>query len=478
MSKFDPAFSSVLKIAHEHALDYLEQVHQRPSQPAASLETLRKRLNKPLADEPVAPERVVSDLVHDTEDGMLAMASGRFYGWVMGSALPAALAADWLTSAWHQNSALHATSPAASVTEEVAGEWLKQLLHLPAQASFAFVTGCQMAHVTCLAAARRRLLLRRNWDPEQQGVFGAPPIRIISSPQRHGSFQRAMQLLGFGQRSIVHAESDGNDRLIPAALERVLAADAEAPTIVLLQAGDVNIGAFDPFEQVIPIAKRYNAWVHVDGAFGLWAAASPKYNHLTRGVESADSWATDGHKWLNVPFDSGYAFVADADAHRGAFTHRAAYFSLDGDARDPMDWNPEWSRRARSFATYAAVRQLGRRGVAEVVDRCCAHAHALVTQIGALPGAELIWAPTLNQGLVRFLDPRPGASEEDHDRRTDAVVAAVQAGREAFFSPTTWRGRRAMRTSVCSWLTDEDDVRRSVAAVAEAMASVEEMAVK
>lgn len=462
-------FESVLGLAHQHALEYLMRLGPRPSNPPADLATLRARLSKPLGDDGIAPDEVIRDLARDTADGFMAMGGGRFFGWVNGGAVPAALAADWLTSAWDQNGALFATSPAASVTEEVAGGWLKGILGLPATASFAFVTGCQMAHVTCLAAARRRLLLRKNWDAERQGLFGAPRVRILTSGQRHGSFQRAVRLLGMGLDSIVQLESDANDRLLPTALERALEAQPHAPTIVLLQAGDVNIGAFDPFDQLIPIAKKYGAWVHVDGAFGLWVKVCPRLRHLAHEVEAADSWATDGHKWLNVPFDCGYAFVADADAHCGAFTHREAYYTLAGEARDPMDWNPEWSRRARSFPTYAALRQLGRQGVADLVDRCCRHAHDLVTQLGALPGAELVWAPTINQGLVRFLDPRPSATPEDHDRRTDQVIAGVQAGREAFFGGSTWRGRRVMRVSVCNWMTNEEDVRRSVAAVAEAM---------
>jgi glutamate/tyrosine decarboxylase-like PLP-dependent enzyme len=263
------------------------------------------------------------------------------------------------------------------------------------------------------------------------------------------------------------ADSDGQ---LPAdALERALNQNGSEPTIVLLQAGDVNTGKYDSFEGLIPIAKRHNAWVHIDGAFGLWAAASAEYRHLVKGVSEADSWATDGHKWLNVPYDCGYAFVAHPDAHRASMTSHASYLTRDGDVRDQMDWTPEWSRRARAFPTYAALRQLGRGGVSDLVERCCQHAYTLVMEIGRLPGAEVVSKPVINQGLVRFLDLNQGASEADHDRRTDQVIAAILATGEAFFGGTTWRGRRAMRVSVSNWLTSQKDVERVVSAVAKAL---------
>jgi len=237
-------------------------------------------------------------------------------------------------------------------------------------------------------------------------------------------------------------------------------------------AGDLNTGIFDPFEALIPIARRYGAWVHIDGAFGLWAGASPKFHHLTAGVDAADSWATDGHKWLNVPYDCGYAFVADPAAHRAAMSHRESYLIHDSEARDQMDYNPEWSRRARGFGTYAALRQLGRDGVAELVERCCHYAHEIVTRIGALEGAAMMWEPIINQGLVRFLDARAGAKEEDHDRHTDAVIANILASGEAFVGGATWRGRRVMRVSVSNWQTTGADVERTVAAAARSVATV------
>jgi glutamate/tyrosine decarboxylase-like PLP-dependent enzyme len=315
-----------------------------------------------------------------------------------------------------------------------------------------------------LASARHRLLGRMGWDVEERGLVDAPSIRIVTSSERHGSIERAIRILGFGRRAVVALSCDNFGQLEPASLARALETSPQQPTIVVLQAGDLNIGAFDPFPELIPIAHKHGAWVHVDGAFGLWAAASPKYRHLLRGVGLADSWTSDGHKWLNTPFDCGYAFVSDVEAHRSAFSHRTSYTVHVGNTRDQIEWNPEWSRRGRGVPTYAALRQLGRSGIAELIDRTCAHARALVARIGGLPGAEVVWEPTINQGLVRFLDPRAEATGQDHDRRTDDIIQQIVASGEAFFGGTTWRGKRCMRVSVCNWQTNHADVERAVAA--------------
>jgi glutamate/tyrosine decarboxylase-like PLP-dependent enzyme len=469
MQTTDSVFRKPLEAALENAMAHLESLDRTPVAATVDLATLRNRIGRALQDDGVAPEQVVADLVKDVEGGILGSAGGRFFGWVIGGSVPAALAADWLTSTWDQNSGHHSCGPAAAVVEEVSGKWLKEILGLPAHASFALVTGCQMAHVTCLAAARHAILTKRGWDVEKQGLYGAPPIRVVTSDKRHETFDRAIRLLGMGLSQVEYLPADSQGQLPANALEQALKADSSAPTIVLLQAGDVNTGKYDSFETLIPIAKHFAAWVHVDGAFGLWAAASSRYRHLVRGVADADSWATDGHKWLNVPYDCGYAFVANANAHRASMSSQAAYLTHDGDARDQLDWTPEWSRRARAFPTYAALRELGRNGVSNLVERCCEHAHSLVMEIGRLPGAQVVSEPVINQGLVRFLDPKPGASDTDHDRRTEEVIAAILASGEAFFGGTTWRGRRAMRVSVSCWLTSKEDVRRVVMAVAQVL---------
>ena len=471
MEKLDSEFRHALDTAVLHAISHLETLDQSSVAATVDVETLRSRLARQLTDAAVPADRVIDDLARDVEGGLIGSVGGRFFGWVIGGVLPAGLAADWMTSAWQQNAALYATSPAAAVVEEVVGDWLKDLLNLPQSASFALVTGCQMAHVTCLAAARHAVLTKHDWDVEAKGLFDAPRIRILTSAARHGSFTRAVRLLGFGTDQIELLAVDSDDRLPAKTLELALKKDPISPTIVLLQAGDINIGAYDNFRELIPIAKKFGAWVHVDGAFGLWVATTTELRHLVDGVELADSWATDGHKMLNVPFDCGFAFVADRESHRASMASSAAYITLASNARDQMDWNPEWSRRSRCFASYAAIRSLGRQGIADLVERCCKHAHSIVTRVGQLEGAEMLWEPTINQGLVRFLDRSPGATDEDHDRRTDEVIAAILKTGEAFFQGTTWRGRRAMRVSVCNWRTSDEDVERVVDAVKRVLRS-------
>ena len=452
-----------------HALAFLDDLDTTSISATTSLQQLRQRLGHRLDDHGLDAARVIDDLVADTQGGLVGSTSGRFFAWVIGGSLPVALAADWLTSTWDQNAAIYACSPAAGVIEEVCGGYLKELLALPADASFAFVTGTQMAHVICLAAARHALLARRGWDVEQRGLTSAPPLRVVVGADRHGTVDRAVRLLGIGSDNIVAVPVGNDNAMDPLALPDALAAGDDRPTIVVLQAGELNTGAFDDFARLIPIAHEHGAWVHVDGAFGLWAAASPNRRHLMAGASRADSWSTDGHKWLNVPYDSGYAFVADAAAHFASMTHRSSYMMHEGDARDEVDFNPEWSRRARGIATYAAIRYLGRAGIADLVDRCCRHAATLVDRIGALPGAEAVWQPIINQGLVRFVAERPGASDADHDAQTDRVIEQLLDDGEAFFGGVTWRGRRCMRVSVSNWQTSDADVERAVAAVVRAI---------
>lgn len=465
----DTGCRPVLEHALGHALSYLDSLEDAPVDATVMASELRGRFPDVVPEDGSNAVKVIEELVRNVEGGITGTAGGRFFGWVIGGSLPAALAADWLAAAWDQNAAVYACAPAASVVEDVCGEWLKDLLGLPRESSFALVTGCQMAHLTCLAAARNALLAARDWDVEIRGLQGAPPLTVVTTDQRHETVARAVRLLGIGVGNILEIPTDSEGRMLPSELDKSLAARGGDPAIVVLQAGEINLGQYDAFAELIPIAHRHRAWVHVDGAFGLWANASREHAHLLKGVDGADSWATDGHKWLNVPYDCGYAFVAHPDAHRASMVAQATYVSYAADGRDQTDWNPEWSRRARGFATYAAIRQLGRSGIADLIDRSCRFAQSLVRRIGDLPGAERVGEARVNQGLVRFLDSAPGATEDDHDRRTDAVMESVRKTGEAFFTGTTWRGKRCMRISVSNWLTSERDVERAVAAVASCL---------
>lgn len=462
------SFVGPLSAAMSHALAHIDGLRERSVDATATLEELRRRIDLPLTQRSIDPEQVVHELVRACDGGIVGSAGPRFFGFVIGGSLPAALAADWMTSAWDQNAGLYVCGPAAAVVEEVAGEWLKDLFGLPKGASFALVTGCQMAHVTALAAARHQVLQRAGWDVERDGLSGAPAIRMLTSTEQHATVPRAARLLGLGTGCIDMLPCDDEGRLRADALESALKERAGKPTIVVLQAGDLNRGAFDDFRELIPLARAHGAWVHVDGAFGLWCAASPTYRHLLDGVDEADSWSTDGHKWLNVPYDCGYAFVRDPKPHYASQGVHSSYLVQGAGARDQVDWTPEFSRRGRGFATYAALRQLGRDGVAEMIDRCCAVARELVERIGSLPGAKAL-SGQINQGMVRFFDPRPEATEADHDRLTDAVIVGVRATGEAFFTPTSWHGVRAMRVSVSNWQTSVEDVVPVVACVARVL---------
>jgi glutamate/tyrosine decarboxylase-like PLP-dependent enzyme len=466
-----PLFAGPLSAAMHHALAYLDNIRERSVDATATLDELRYRIGFPLGQHGTDPKQVIEDLVHACEGGIVGSAGPRFFGFVIGGSLPAALAADWMTSAWDQNAGLYVCGPAAAVVEEVAGAWLKDLFGLPKSASFALVTGCQMAHVTCLAAARHHVLERAGWNVERNGLSGAPAIRILTSTEQHATVPRAARLLGLGTGCIDMLPCDGEGRLRADALESALKQRAGEPAIVVLQAGDLNRGAFDDFRTLVPLAHAHDAWVHVDGAFGLWCAASQKYRYLLDGADEADSWSTDGHKWLNVPYDCGYAFVRDPAPHHASQGVHSSYLVQGGGARDQVDWTPEFSRRGRGFATYAALRQLGRDGVAELIDRCCAIAKELVERLGALSGAKALCEPLINQGMVRFFDPRPNATEADHDRITDAVIVSVRATGEAFFTPTSWHGVRAMRVSVSNWQTSMEDVAPVVACVEHVLES-------
>jgi glutamate/tyrosine decarboxylase-like PLP-dependent enzyme len=437
--------------AADYAADFVETLETRPIRAEADVNELTSALGGRLPDGPTEPRAVIDSLVESVEPGLCATPSGRFFGFVIGGGVPAAVAADMLTSAWDQNAGLYVAGPAAAVVEEVCRGWLVELLGLPPHVSVAFVTGTQMAHVTALAAARHHVLEAAGWDVPEQGLAGAPPIRVVVGKERHVTVDRALRLLGIGASSLDVVPVDDQGRMRVELLRL-----GDEPTIVCGQAGDVNTGAFDDLEAIADASVESGAWFHLDGAFGLWAAASPELRHLVRGAERADSWTTDCHKWLNVPYDSGLAFCAHPDAHRAAIGVKASYLvhASDGRERDQMDWTPEFSRRARGFAVYAALRSLGRSGVAEIVERSCEHAR-LFARLFEEGGATILNDVVLNQVLVRFGD----------GERTAEVIRRVQEDGTCWLGGTDWQGEHAMRVSVSNWRTTREDVERSAAAV-------------
>jgi glutamate/tyrosine decarboxylase-like PLP-dependent enzyme len=455
--------------ARHHARAYLATLDAAPVATTVSRQELLSRLDVPLTREGVEADLIVDELAAAVEGGLIGSVGGRFFAWVIGGALPSAVATEWLMSAWDQNAANYATSPASSVVEEVAGQWLLDVLRLPADASFGFTTGCQTAHFTALSAAREHLLRQRGWDVGEQGLAGSEPIRAFTTAMHHVSIDRALRYLGIGSRQLHVLSVAADGRLTPEALEAALS-KGSGPTIVALNAGDLNLGVFDPFTTLVPLAHRHGAWVHIDGAFGLFARASSRFDVLTAGIDLADSWAADGHKWLNVPQDCGFVAVKHCEAHRRGLTIFDSYLVLEDAARDELDWNPEWSRRSRGFPVYAALRELGRDGLAALIDRSCDHCATLVEGIGTLPGAEIVWRPRINQGLVRFLAKDPDATPEDHDARTDEIIGRINRSGEAMFGGVMWNGRRVMRISVVNWRTTAADVERTIVAVRRALA--------
>jgi glutamate/tyrosine decarboxylase-like PLP-dependent enzyme len=451
----------LLRLVADYSDEYFRSLDERPVTWSATVDELREALGGRLPEAPADPTAVVADLIRSAEPGVVPIGSGRYFGFVIGGALPAALAADWLTSVWDQNAGLYVGGPSAAVVEEVVLEWLIDLFGLPEGVSGGFVTGCQMAHVTCLAAARHHVLEAAGWDVERRGLAGAPPIRVLAGEERHVTLDRALRYLGLGTDSVEPLAVDDQGRMRVAALREALAAGDGGPTIVCAQVGNVNTGSIEPVGEIADVAEAAGAWLHVDGAFGLWATAAPARRHLVEGIERADSWATDAHKWLNVPYDSGIALCAHPDAHRAAMGVTASYLihAEDGAERDEVDWTPEFSRRARGFAVYAALRSLGRAGVADLVDRLSDRARLFAELLAAHDDVEVLNEVVLNQVLVRF---------GDDDERTREAVVAVQRDGTCWLSGTTWHGRAAMRISVSNWRTTEDDVRRSAEAILRA----------
>jgi len=453
-----------LRRAMELSEEYLDSLAERPVGPRAGLPELRQALGGPLPEAGVDPTEVIEALARGAEPGLMASAGPRFFGFVIGGSVPAALAADWLASAWDQNGALHIASPAAATVEDVAAGWVLDLLGLPSTASVGLVTGCQMANFTCLASARHAVLERAGWDVEKDGLQGAPPIDVVIGEEAHATILSALRMLGLGAGRARRVPVDGQGRMQVAALRETLAS-LTGPTIVCAQAGNVNTGAFDPIHSIADAVRDKEAWLHVDGAFGLWAAASPARRHLVQGHTRADSWATDAHKWLNVPYDSGLAIVAHPQAHGAAMAKRAAYLLRGDGLRDNHDYTPESSRRARGFALWAALRSLGRNGVADLVERSCAIASRIATRLAADPGVRILNEVALNQVLLRF-EPE---GVKDPDALTKAVMARVQREGVCWASGSRWHGMDVMRISVSNWSTSEGDADRSAAAILDAL---------
>jgi len=461
-SKLSDSLRPLLQDAAERGIRYLERLDERPVAPLpGAVERLQAALGGPLPEAPAEPAAILALIDELASPATVASAGGRYFGFVTGGALPAALAADWLAAAWDQNGFSFVSSPAVALIEEAALAWCVEALGLPAEAGGAITTGATLANLTGLAAGRHAVLARAGWDVEGQGLFGAPEITVVIGEEAHATLTvvvgaeahsvvfKVLALLGLGRERVVRIPVDDQGRMRADALPRLA-----GPAIVCLQAGNVSSGAFDPAGPLIAWARAAGAWVHVDGAFGLWAAAAPALTHLARGFEAADSWATDAHKWLNVPYDCGLAIVRDPLALRHAMTVSASYLPPTGERRDAIELTPESSRRARSVALWAALKSLGRSGIAELVERNCRQARRLAEGL-ATAGCEVLNEVVLNQVVVAF----------GGEAATRAVVAAVQADGTCWCGGTTWQGRAAMRISVSSWATGDADVERSLAAI-------------
>jgi glutamate/tyrosine decarboxylase-like PLP-dependent enzyme len=429
-----------------------------PVRASASLADLRAAFGGPTPQAPSEPTVVIDELARAAAPGLVAEAGPRYFGFVIGGSHPAAIAADWLTSGWDNNAGLFVAAPAASVIEEVAGRWVVDLLGLPEHTSLGFVTGGMMANFTGLAAARHRVLADVGHDVGAEGLVGAPPVRVIVGEERHTTIDVALRYLGLGSARAEVVPADGQGRMRAGALADTLARSAPGPTIVCAQAGNVNTGAFDPIGEICAATHAHGGWVHVDGAFGLWASVPEELRYLTDGIAAADSWATDAHKWLNVPYDCGIVACRDADAHRASMTTQASYLVQGGAGSppDPFDWVPEFSRRARGVPVYTVIRALGRAGLAERIASNCAMARRFAARLEPEPGVEVLNDVVLNQVLVRF---------GDSDELTNTVIDGVQRDGTCWMSGTMWHGVAAMRISVSNWTTTEADVDASVEAI-------------
>jgi glutamate/tyrosine decarboxylase-like PLP-dependent enzyme len=450
---------AAMRRAADIGLAYLAGLDERHVGAIEDAATIAARLGGPLPEAGTDPVIVVEELAAAADPGIVASVGPRYFGFVIGGQLPASAAADWLTSAWGQNAVVQAASPAGAAVEEVAGEWMLDLLGLPAGAGVGLPTGAGLGNAVGIAAGRHAVLARVGWDVEADGLYGAPEITVLIGEEAHATVLTALQYLGLGRDRVLRVATDTQGRMRPDAARQAIAG-VDGPLIVCLQAGNVNTGAFDPAAEVADaVAGHSNAWVHVDGAFGLWAAVSPSLRHLVDGVERADSWSTDAHKWLNVGYDCGFIAVRDPDAHRAAMSASASYL-MRSEQRENWEWVLDSSRRARGFVLYAAIRSLGREGIRALVERCCALARRMADRLREADGVEVLNDVVLNQLLVRFED----------DDRTRRVISAVQADGTAWMGGTTWKGMAAMRISVSSWSTTEADADRTVDAILRCVA--------
>jgi glutamate/tyrosine decarboxylase-like PLP-dependent enzyme len=439
----------LLAFAAERAAHYVERLGQRRVAPPPEAVGRLSRFDIPLQEHPIDPQAVLQELDEGVTPATMAMAGPRFFGFVIGGSLPAALAADWLVSAWDQNTGLYNATPGTAHIEHVALRWLLDVLRLPPESAGAFVTGTTVAHIAALAAARHSVLQRVGWNVEADGLFGAPPVTVVVSDEAHPTLLKALGVVGLGRKRLIRVPTDAQGRMCPDALPPLA-----GPAILCVQVGNVNTGASDPVQPLCDYAQRHGAWVHVDGAFGLWARVAPSRAFLVEGVERADSWATDGHKWLNVPYDSGIALVRDGEALRAAMAVTAEYLPTATERRNPSDYTPELSRRARGIPVWAALRSLGRSGLAELVERNCRQARRFGAALTAA-GFDVLNEIALNQVLVAFGDAA----------RTKRVIAAIQQDGTLWAGETVWQGRTAMRISVSSWMTTDEDVEQCIAAI-------------
>lgn len=452
-----------MRFAAEEAIAYRQRTGTAERAPVATPEDMFAAFDQPLPEAGADPGAVIADLIERASPGIRAMTHPRFFGWVIGGSHPVGVAADWLVSAWGQNNGNVFGTPAASAAEAVVARWLVELLGLPADAAVGLTTGATVANFVGLAAARSELMRRAGWDVEGDGMFGAPPITVLIGADAHATVFSGLRYLGLGTRRVVTVETDALGRMLPAAFERALAG-VSGPVLAILQAGQLNTGAFDPFAEIVPLARERGAWTHVDGAFGLWAQATPAYRPLSAGVELADSWAVDGHKWLQTPYDCGFAIVRDGDSLQRAMAISTSYLPPpEGQQRDPSAFVPELSRRARGFGAWAMIRHLGREGIAEMIERNCRQAARLAQLLDGQDGIRSLFEPQLNQALLRF---------GDDDQATLDTVDAVQRDARIFVGPASWHGEWVMRVSVCSYATKDSDIAIAAEAIAEAWQTV------